>query len=91
MYKIKTSNKFEKDVVKCAKQNYNLDALEKVLSILEQTGKLPAKYRPHKLSGNYKNYWECHVKPDWLIIWRQNNKTKVIELVRTGTHSELFK
>ena len=91
MYKIKTSNKFEKDVVKCAKRNYNLDALEIVITHLEQAGKLPEKYRPHKLSGNYKNYWECHIKPDWLIIWRQNNKSGIIELVRTGTHSELFK
>ena len=91
MYKLRTSNKFEKDVVKCAKRNYDLDALETVLTFLEQSGELPAKYKPHKVSGNYKNYWECHVKPDWLIIWQQNNKTRVIELVRTGTHSEPFK
>ena len=64
MYKIRTSNKFEKDVVKCARRNYDLDALEAVLTHLEQTEKLPAQYKPHKLSGSYKNYRECHVKPD---------------------------
>ncbi|HEY5510370.1 MAG TPA: type II toxin-antitoxin system YafQ family toxin [Prolixibacteraceae bacterium] len=61
MYKIKTTNKFEKDFTKA-----------------------------HLLSGNYNGYWECHIKPDWLLIWRQDDKTKVIELVRTGTHSDLF-
>lgn len=91
MYKIKTTNKFEKDFVKCAKRNYNLDALGEVLKYLENSGKLPRIYKPHLLSGNYSGYWECHIKPDWLLIWRQNDKTKIIELVRIGTHSDLFK
>lgn len=91
MYKIQTTNKFEKDFVRCAKRNYNLDALDEVLEYLENAGKLPRIYKAHLLSGNYRGYWECHVKPDWLLIWRQNDKTKIIELVRTGTHSELFK
>ena len=91
MYKIKTSNKFEKDFVKCIKRNYNIKPLEKVLEILETSGKLPQSYMPHLLSGLYNGYWECHLKPDWLLIWRQNDSTKVIELVRTGTHSDIFK
>ncbi|MCF8232964.1 MAG: type II toxin-antitoxin system YafQ family toxin [Bacteroidales bacterium] len=90
MYKIKTSNKFEKDFAKCVKRDFELKALEKVLEILESYGTLPATYKPHKLSGSYQNYWECHIKHDWLLIWRQNNKTKTIELIRTGTHSDLF-
>lgn len=91
MYKIQTTNKFEKDFARCAKRNYNLDALDEVLAYLENPGKLPRIHKAHLLSGNYKGYWECHVKPDWLLIWRQNDKTKIIELVRTGTHSDLFK
>ena len=90
VYKIKTTNKFEKDFAKCAKRKLDLDALGEVLEILERAGKLPRNYKPHILSGNYNGYWECHIKPDWLLIWRQNDQLKVIELVRTGTHSDLF-
>ena len=91
MYKIKASNKCEKDFDKCAKRNCNLDTLDKVLELLENSGKLPRNFKPHLLSGSFKGYWECHLKPDWLLIWRQNDETKVIELVRTGTHTDIFK
>jgi mRNA interferase YafQ len=57
---------------------------------LEKTGSVPAKNKPHKFTGNYKGFWECHIQPDWLLIWFQNDATKVIELTRTGTHSDLF-
>ena len=91
MYSINTSNKFEKDFVKCVKRNYNLDLLNEALEVLEVSGRLPKKYKSHLLSGNLKGYWECHLKPDWLLLWRQNDETRVIELARTGTHSDLFK
>lgn len=91
MYEIKTTNKFEKDFVRCAKRNLDLDVLAKVVEILERNGKLSHNYKPHLLSGNYNGYWECHLKPDWLLIWRQNDQLKVIELVRIGTPSDLFK
>lgn len=90
MYKIKTTNKFEKDFAKCAKRNLNLEELGKAVEILERLGKLPRNYKPHLLTGDYNGYWECHIKSDWLLIWRQNDQIKVIELVRTGTHSDLF-
>jgi len=63
----------------------------KVIELLEISGKLPQNFKPHLLSGNFSGYWECHIKPDWLLIWRQNDKSRVIELVRTGTHADLFK
>ncbi len=91
MYSINTSNKFEKDFVKCVKRSYNLGLFNEALEILEVSGRLPKKYKPHMLSGNLKGYWECHLKPDWLLLWRQNDETRVIELARTGTHSDLFK
>jgi len=90
VYKIRVSNKFEKDFAKCVKRNYDLELLGKVLEILENSGSLPRNYKSHILSGNYKGYWECHIKPDWLLIWKQDDMTKVIDLVRTGTHSDLF-
>jgi mRNA interferase YafQ len=90
VYKIKTSNRFEKDFVKCAKRNFNLELLGKALEFLESSGSLPRKYKPHVLSGNFSGYWECHIKPDWLLIWKVNEETRIIELVRTGTHADLF-
>jgi mRNA interferase YafQ len=90
VYKISISNKFEKDFVKCARRKYDLELLGKVLEILESSGSLPKSYKSHILSGNYKVYWECHIKPDWLLLWKQDDVTKNIELVRTGTHSDLF-
>jgi len=91
VYKIRTTNKFEKDFVKCLRRNLDANALAEVLEILEVSGKLPHKYKSHILSGNFSGYHECHIKPDWLLIWRQNDRSKIIELARTGTHSDLFK
>ncbi|MBL7966981.1 MAG: type II toxin-antitoxin system YafQ family toxin [Prolixibacteraceae bacterium] len=91
MYKIKTTNRFEKDFIKCISRKFDIQAIELVIEQLESSGKLPSKYKSHLLSGNFKGFWECHVKPDWLLIWHQNEKDKTIELVRTGTHADLFK
>ncbi len=90
MYSIQTTRKFEKDYVSAAKRNYDLNLLKTTVEILETKGKLPQKFKPHKLSGNYSDHWECHIKPDWLLIWSQNDTEKTITLVRTGTHSDLF-
>lgn len=90
MFKIRATNRFEKDTVKCIKRDYDLSRLETVVSLLEKNGKLPVQYHPHILSGNYSDCWECHIKPDWLLIWRINESSNEIELVRTGTHSDLF-
>jgi mRNA interferase YafQ len=73
------------------KRNLNPDDLGEVLELLENKGKLPRRFKPHTLSGKYKGFWECHIKPDWLLIWRQNDLTKVNELTRTGTHFDLFR
>lgn len=58
--------------------------------MLQESGQLPVNYKPHKLSGNYKECWECHIKPDWLLIWKQNDKELTLLLLDTGTHSDLF-
>lgn len=90
MYDLVYTTRFNKDIKLCQKRNYNFSELKKVIEILESTGKLPQKYHPHILSGNFSKHWECHVKPDWLLIWQQDEKEKEITLVRTGTHSDLF-
>jgi mRNA interferase YafQ len=90
MYKIDYTNRFKKDVKLCAKRGYDLTLLEKAIDILSQTGTLPNTYRPHKLSGTYKGFWECHIKGDWLLIWKQNDTELYLLFTGTGTHSDLF-
>jgi mRNA interferase YafQ len=64
---------------------------KKVIDILQIDGKLPAKYKSHKLSGNYADCWECHIKSDWLLVWKQNDEELTLLFTNTGTHSDLFK
>lgn len=58
--------------------------------MLAKTGTLPAEYRPHKLSGKYQGNWECHIEPDWLLIWQQKDLDLILLMVDTGTHSDIF-
>jgi mRNA interferase YafQ len=90
MYSLNTTNQFEKDYKLCKKRGYKMELLNSIFLLLEEKGSLPAKYKPHKLTGNYKGFWECHIQPDWLLIWLQNESTKTITFTRTGTHSDLF-
>ena len=90
MYSISFTNQFKKDIKRCQKRNYDFSLIEIVFELLREKGELPSKYKPHKLSGNYLNYWECHIKGDWLIIWLQDDLNNDIILERTGTHSDLF-
>jgi len=60
------------------------------VKLLEQTGTLPVEYRPHKLKGNRKNQWECHIEPDWLMTWEQDDTKLTLLFIQTGTHSDLF-
>jgi mRNA interferase YafQ len=68
-----------------------MSLLRDVMSLLAQSGNLPDKYKPHKLSGKYAGCWECHIKPDWLLVWKQNDTVLTLLFLYTGTHSDLFK
>ncbi len=87
MFQLIFTNKFNKDV----KRGYNIDLLKNAIRILEEIGSLPSEYNTHKLVGNYIGYYEAHLKPDWLIIWKLITKENQIWLTRTGSHSDLFK
>jgi mRNA interferase YafQ len=89
-YILDFTGKFKKDFKTCKKRNYDISLIETVLLTLREKGELSLKYKPHKLSGNYEDCWECHIKPDWLLIWRQDETNRVICLERTGTHYDLF-
>jgi mRNA interferase YafQ len=93
MFSIVTSNKFLKDLKRLKKRSTDdFKLLQQLITVLSETGHkgLDKKHRPHKLSGDYRGYWECHVKPDLLLIWDENGQINLLELVRTGTHADLF-
>ena len=92
MYRLQYTTRFKKDLKKVKRREVDFALTITILKKLQQKGVkgIPSGLRPHKLSGNYKNNWECHIKPDLLIIWIQIEKPGVIKLVRIGSHSDLF-
>ncbi|MDD4149736.1 MAG: type II toxin-antitoxin system YafQ family toxin [Bacteroidales bacterium] len=90
MYKVSYTKKFEKSLKLCQKRGLNIELAKSAIEILETDGKLPDKFKPHKLSGNYEGLWECHLKSDWLLIWSQNDTELLLIMTDTGTHSDLF-
>ena len=90
MYSIERTNQFKRDYKRIKKRNYDLAKLEKVISILLNGESLPENYKPHPLSGNYKNTMECHITGNWLLIYTINVREQILILIRTGTHADLF-
>ena len=90
-YEVKFTTQFKKDLKLAKKQGKELDKLFDVVNILADGGTLDAKYRDHELSGNYKGTRECHIEPDWLLLYEIRNEVLVLMLYRIGTHSDLFK
>lgn len=90
MFTIKYTKSFEKDFKHCKQRGYEMEALNVVMQLLEKDGALPAQYKPHRLSGKYNRRWECHIKPNWLLVWDKNDTELTLLLMRTGTHSDIF-
>lgn len=90
MYSIEYTGLFIKQSIKCKKRGYNIDLLEETIQLLADTGKLPPEYKPHKLIGKYTGCWECHIKPDWLLVWKQDDNRLILLFTNTGTHSDIF-
>ena len=90
MYSVDTTKRFDKDLKLCLKRGFDIQLIYDAIAPLRTTGSLPAQYRPHKLSGNMDGIWECHLKPDWLLIWEQNDTDLTLLFTGTGTHSDLF-
>ena len=89
-YNIKYSKNFKKQLKKVIKQGKNIDKLLKVVELLSNGETLDVKYKDHPLSGNWIGHRECHIQPDWLLIYRYEEDVLVLTLTRTGTHSDLF-
>lgn len=90
MLDIRYSAKFKKDYKTITRRGYNPKLLKDVLNILCSGQPLPPKYRDHNLSGCYEGHRECHITPDWLLIYKTDQNILTLTLTRTGTHSDLF-
>ncbi|NLC45410.1 MAG: type II toxin-antitoxin system YafQ family toxin [Clostridiales bacterium] len=90
MLTISYSTKFKKDYKLAKRRGYDICLLEEVLEILCSGQLLPQKYRDHVLTGNYDGQRECHITPDWLLIYKIEKDKLLLTLTRTGTHSDLF-
>ena len=91
MFTIRYSGQFKRSYKVCKKRGYDMSKLAMVIRILVETGELPERYKPHKLVGKqWAGYWECHIEPDWLLVWDKNDTELVLLLMDTGTHSDLF-
>ena len=84
------SNQFKKDLKLAQKRGYDLDKIKKVITALANGETLEAKYRDHLLTGDYGGYRECHIQPDWLLVYQIDGDQLILFLARTGTHSDLF-
>ncbi len=90
MLQITRSNKFLKDLKLAIKRGFDIRKLSEVVGILASGEKLDVKYKDHALLGKYADFRECHIEPDWLLIYRVDDEELELFLLRTGTHSDLF-
>ncbi|MCM1224616.1 MAG: type II toxin-antitoxin system YafQ family toxin [Lachnospiraceae bacterium] len=88
-YQLVTTSSFKKDYKRLVKRNYNMFLLEDIVNKLQNGEELPAQNKDHALTGNWSGYRECHIQPDWLLIYKIYEDTLILSLVRTGTHSDV--
>jgi len=91
MFTIVFEGAFKSDLKRLVKRGASPPLIDAVLDYLETGQPLPEKYKNHRLSGTYSGFWECHIKSDWLLIYRIDENEKIAYLSRTGTHADLFK
>ncbi len=90
MYSIKPTTKFQKDLKRIKRRGYDLSLLTDIIKKLANGEALPEKNKDHTLGGNYQSCRECHITPDWLLIYQIHEETLILYLTRTGSHSDLF-
>ena len=90
MYSTTYSARFFKDLKRCEKRGWDTEKLRDVVDKLQNEALLDPKYKTHPLRGEYRGYMECHVEPDWILIYTVDKTNKLIRIARTGTHSDLF-
>ena len=90
MYSLDYTGKFKKDLKLCQKRGYDMNLIREVIVFMEEHGQAPEENKPHKLQGKLLGYWECHIEPNWLLIYDIQDSIRLITLARTGTHSDLL-
>ncbi len=90
MLTLHPTSKFKKDLKRIKKRGYDISKLDDVISMLLEQKQLPASYSDHPLSGIYLGFRECHISPDWLLIYAVNNDKLILTVSRTGSHADLF-
>lgn len=90
-YAVHYTSKFKKEYKLAQKRNMDISRLQNVVSMLRDGIELPEIYKDHELTGNWVGHRECHIQNDWLLIYRKIDDLLILELTRTGTHSDLFK
>ena len=90
MYKIEYTSKFKKDYKLAIKRGCKEAVIQHIIRLIANGAPLSFKYKPHKLTGEYKDCLECHIQPDLLLIWQIDEIATTLKLIRTGTHSDLF-
>ncbi len=90
MYTSSFRNQFKRDFKRCGKRGLKLKELEKIMRFILEGEVLPPKCKPHPLTGSYVDCMECHIKPDWLLVYIVDEEAKHVDFIRTGTHSDLF-
>ena len=91
MYTIKPTTRFQKDLKRIQKRGYDLTLITNVIKILASGSPLPEKNKDHALTGNFTGCRECHITPDWLLIYEIAEEDLFLYLTRTGSHSDLFR
>ena len=89
-YIVKPTTQFKRDFKLAMKRSMKIELLEEVIAMLAMGETLPDKHKDHTLTGNWVGHRECHILPDWLLIYRIEDEVLVLTLARTGTHSDLF-
>ena len=89
-YRIEYTNRFEKDVKQAVKRGKDIEKLFAIVEKLANGEALEAKNKAHMLFGEYSGYWECHIEPDWLLVYEKFDDVLVLSMYRTGTHADLF-
>jgi len=89
-YNLVLSNRFKKDLKQCVKRNLNISKMNDVVEMLLAGKLLPEKYQDHSIAGNWVGYRECHIQPNWLLLYHIEDDLLTLTLTRTGTHTDLF-
>lgn len=90
MYELVYTTQFKRSLKRCAKRGLDLSLLKEVVEILRQGDALPERYKAHRLSGKFARCWECHIQPDWLLLWEIYDRELRLILLDTGTHADIF-